>query len=263
MNGQLPGPLLDDGPNLTDCGWQCPKQNFHSDDDEQVGKLVRWDSTPNDDDISSTEMTIFNMTKSLAHNIPPLLNMALALFSVGSYLDINHTATQAYHLDHVSYRHECGGCIGVVPFIKLLHNPDDDRDVSPTLEPCISGLDTKSDLLIIVAAYMYLFVPNPNPESNNILRSRDDTPHIHTNNLTAERIQDAFVAAACLATDVWSQLKLYMAKDEMSSLPSWDMGVDQQVPEVSRAGVILISILLGLYLTSLLALLVYSAWTLP
>jgi hypothetical protein len=39
------------------------------------------------------------------------------------------------------------------------------------------------------------------------------------------------------------------------------MGADQQVPDISHAGVVLISVLLGTYLACMLGLSLYSAWT--
>ncbi|CAG8138077.1 unnamed protein product [Penicillium salamii] len=78
---------------------------------------------------------------------------------------------------------------------------------------------------------------------------------------SAKRIEDAFNAAAFIATDLWMQQAITGYIGETEGTLNWDLGVDQQVPDISKAGMILISILLGVYLFCILGLSLYVAWT--
>lgn len=68
-------------------------------------------------------------------------------------------------------------------------------------------------------------------------------------------VQNAFMAAAFLANDV--MMTFYR---EPTLEISYSMGADIQIPQISRAGIIFVSVLLGLDLFLLLALAVYGAW---
>ncbi|KAE8421448.1 hypothetical protein BDV36DRAFT_280754 [Aspergillus pseudocaelatus] len=73
---------------------------------------------------------------------------------------------------------------------------------------------------------------------------------------SSERIQNAFTSAAFLANDM-----LMMNNFQKQTIGiSYDMGADVQKPDISRGGIIFVSILLGLFLICLLALALYSAW---
>ena len=72
-----------------------------------------------------------------------------------------------------------------------------------------------------------------------------------------ERITNAFLAAAYLAIDVWMD-NPYRAS---SSSITFDLGADTDVPVISKTGMVLISILLGMDLTCLLGLAIYSSLT--
>ncbi|PGH12453.1 hypothetical protein AJ79_04289 [Helicocarpus griseus UAMH5409] len=260
MNGQLPSPILDNGPDR-DCGWQCPGQTFNDASDGSNWKLARRDTSNSSSDSDSSKALNTIMTMERRHKLSklPLFSTAMALFGPGSYLDIKHTSAEAYHQAPVK---EVGACIGIVPFIKLLHpiNKFTDPRVSQDLEPCISGTQAKDRLPSIVADYMYIFVAKESAESSN--RQFEEDSRVSTdrqNSPTIERIQNAFAAAAFLTTDMWHQQAVGEGSQSTADL-NWDMGVDQQIPALSLAGMILVSILLGLYLASLLALSVYSAW---
>lgn len=71
-------------------------------------------------------------------------------------------------------------------------------------------------------------------------------------------VTNAFQSAAFLANHAWMLNDLYSGR---SLSVSFDMGVDTQAPAISRAGLILISVLLGLYLVILLLLAVYATWS--
>lgn len=227
MNGELPGPLLDDGPEAH-CGQQCSEQFYRFDDRldrRYLESSNRTDPTPN------------NAPSSLSYsmNKGPLLSTALALFGAGSYLDIHHTVTETYQSDS---KDEWGGCIDMVPFSALLQKDASDMPTG-SVTPCVSGYDSKVDQLGIVADYLWLFAA-------------------HTENFypSAERIQEIFASSAFLAVDIWSGTT-YDATATVLAEP----GTDLQIPHISTAGINLISILLGIYLTCLLTLSLYTAYT--
>lgn len=223
MNGHLPGPLLDDDPE-PHCGQQCPDQYFEPIGPDSVTRDVF------DDPIPSYPY------RSLAYimNKGPLVSIALALFGPGSYLDIRRTVIEAYQ--HRS--EDFIGCVAIVPIMDLLTAPHEDAfQVSESLGPCVDS--THLDLFDILSSYIWLFAAS----SGNNLPS-------------AERIQDALTASAFLAVDIWFGSTLG-AELFVSNKPSDDL----QIPFISPAGVVLVSVVLGIYLTFMLALSVYSAWT--
>ena len=177
-------------------------------------------------------------------NKGPLYYIATALFGEGSFADIQHTVLAAYANSGIVG----SGCIGIIPFIPLLDDPFSAFEVSPG-EPCLTGYslshpehrDPEFDdnvLHGIAADYFFLFSGHP------------------TVGPTRERVQNAFASAAFLATDVFAP------NSQVSNTISisYDMGADIQIPQISRAGIIFVSVLLGLDLACLLALSLYSAW---
>jgi MYXO-CTERM domain-containing protein len=92
----------------------------------------------------------------------------------------------------------------------------------------------------MVKHYLYLFVKNA-----------ADLPD-------GQVIENAFTAAAFLANEAWFLNDYY---GDLRLTVSYDFGADTNVPEMSRAGMIIISILLGLDLVCLFGLALYSvAW---
>lgn len=236
-NGQLPGPLLTNTPDFASSPLGMNQFYPHH---SNLINLPR--SAPN-----SSEAAVANMTYYAMRDMSkgPLLSTALALFGAGSYLDIHRTVAEGYAGGSLS---AWGSCVDVVPFIKLLRSPDPNgrgggRSVSETLDPCVSAWDSTYYQPKIVASYIWLFAPFEREKS--------------LAHPPSKRIQDAFTAAAFIAVDVWAQQP---ASESWVAL-WWDLGVDQQVPDMSRAGMIVVSLLMGLYLSCLLALAVYGAWT--
>ncbi|OKP10039.1 hypothetical protein PENSUB_4504 [Penicillium subrubescens] len=243
-NGQLPGPLLDDPDNGQEntCGAQCRLQSQTASNYQKkryfVGPVT-----------NSTEVALANLTESLSSVVSkgPLLFTTLALFTTGSYLDIEHTAAQAYHNGGPD---EWGGCIDIPPLVQLLHGEDDKR-VSLDIDPCIDGSNTKGHgLLKLVADYIWLFSAEEQAYYFNYIISP-----------SAKHIENAFTAAAFMAVDEWMQYGSTWSDLDTSGSLNWDLGVDQQVPSIPHAGVVLISILLALYLLCILGLSLYAAWT--
>lgn len=231
-NGQVPSPLIDHAPFKNATGVYMRSRR---------------------DLANTTTWNILNATNDLRHNANkgPLLSIAVALFGEGSFVDIQHTKIASYINSGIDY----GGCISLIPFLSLLHD-DASYEVSRTFEPCLTtyGFITETDdpraeesnqirLQALVAGYFFLF-------SGNTFSGP-----------SAERVENAFASAAFLANDVSMTNSVY----DQSIGVSYDMGADQQVPHISRPGIIFVSVLLGLYLLCLFALALYSAcirrWT--
>lgn len=133
--------------------------------------------------------------------------------------------------------------------VQLLHGEDDNR-VSLEIDPCIDGANTKGPgLLKLVADYIWLFSSEERSYYDNVISP------------SAKHIENAFTAAAFMAVDEWMQYASVFGDWDTSGSLNWDLGVDQQVPSISQAGVVLISILLALYLLCILGLSLYAAWT--
>ncbi|RLL93255.1 hypothetical protein CFD26_101534 [Aspergillus turcosus] len=222
-NGQAPGPFIDESP------FGRSPRNF----------------TPRDLD-SDTAWTTLNATLNVmnAGNKGPLLYIAMALFGEGSFADVQHTVLAAYANSGISY----GGCIDIIPFVQLLDDPNSSFKASPG-NPCLTGSgltgNTTRDRVYdddtmhaIVAGYFFLFSGDP------------------TYGPTSERVQNAFASAAFLANDMFMTNNYHQQRIGIS----YDMGADVQIPHISRAGIIFVSVLLGLDLACLLALSLYSAW---
>ncbi|KAI6794324.1 hypothetical protein KC363_g5682 [Hortaea werneckii] len=72
-----------------------------------------------------------------------------------------------------------------------------------------------------------------------------------------DRITNAFLSAAYLALEAWMDHPDHTS----NSYITFDLGEDTDIPVISKTGVVLISVLLGLDLTCLLGLAIYSSLT--
>jgi hypothetical protein len=219
-NGQVPGPLLDAIPSSGSAG-------------ELTARSLENDTT----------WGILNATDKL---IPvglkgPLLNIAMALFGEASFVDVQHTALAAYGDSGTFY----SGCIGLAPLVSFLRTDLEESNLLPcvfvpyfnSLQPDYrEGYD--SEIQATVSMYFWLF---SGPDAAD-----------------PERVENAFASAAFLANDLLMTGDLYRGYGSIYT--SYDMGADQQIPHISRAGIIVVSALLGLDLACLLALALYSAW---
>jgi hypothetical protein len=220
-NGQVAGPLIEESP-------------FGNSTTNLITRDV-------DNDTAWRTLNATSKLTSVA-NKGPLLNIAMALFGESSFVDVQHTALAAYANSGIIY----GGCIDIVPMIALLGLT---VTGARAFTPCLTGYyitpgsdpsfreDNNISMHAIVAAYFWLFsgastAPSP------------------------EVVQNAFAAAAFLANDMFMTSNFYSQSIDIS----YDMGADQQIPHISRVGIILVSVLLGLDLACLLALALYSAW---
>ncbi|KAJ7720622.1 hypothetical protein B0H16DRAFT_1792651 [Mycena metata] len=228
MNGGVAGPLLAEDPTVRapgKCDVDCEPQTY-----PQFRR-----ATPN----TNSNEAVFNETYNLQTNPNkgPLLQNALALFGFGSFIDVrtralqmnsfgmdNATALQAYHSD------QCTG--GMVPFLPLLHDEFGQEQTVNPVDGCSHLLDSESadSAQLEMIYYLSSFVDNSNQA------------------FTGDLIANAFSAAAFLANQAW----MLSSVVEPGFLVNYDLGADMQVPVISLMGIIVVSVVLGLFLLLLL-----------
>ena len=182
---------------------------------------------------SNLTNTISNSTVALERvvNKGPLLTIAIALFGEESFISSRVSRPEAY-------LHREGAndikCIELAPCQGLLRDQDGNADTRNRISDCISNdAFNIDDLQYQLATFVISLYSN------------------------GERIKNAFEAAAFLANEAW----LLDNSISRSFSVHYDMGADSEVPVISIGGVIAVSILLVLYLSSLLAMAIYSART--
>ncbi|KAF7329887.1 hypothetical protein MKEN_00252400 [Mycena kentingensis (nom. inval.)] len=246
MNGEIAGSLRTEDPTVREpgkCYMDCEPQTFSSTFDNQTS--LSGITYP----ASVSNGTAFNATVSLQGNPNkgPLLFTALALFGLGSYVDVRVRSleTNLFPISNetaaVLYR--SGQCIGRnVPFMPLLRDYLGQSQISNSVDGCEQTItpDPANNARLELAHYLSSFVYN----------SHDGW--------RGERIQNAFTAAAFLANEAWF---LEGAGDGQLSV-SYDLGADAQIPVISLTGIIVVSVVLGLFILVLLAAAIY-AWLTP
>ncbi|KAI0160672.1 hypothetical protein GGR57DRAFT_499352 [Xylariaceae sp. FL1272] len=263
MNNGIAGPLLADGPE--DCGslckdqlpydssgrWGWPPRSF-----ENTDRIDRreWDSerslSPREDWDDDKDAYISNQW-----NKGPLLLTTLALFGNGSFID-TRPVLSSYQRDlyydqnstsapwYEAGRPRKNYCQDLAPFTFLLRDTDGYGSWETSLDPCVSVLDSTAESLQVgsIMDFLWQFVPSAEDGFGE----------------AAERIQNAFSAAAFMAGEVW------MSQPAASSRADWlriyaDLGSDAdiRVPVISLAGEIVVSILLGLYILGIIPVALY------
>ncbi|KAI0168750.1 hypothetical protein BJ166DRAFT_463050, partial [Pestalotiopsis sp. NC0098] len=232
-NGELPGPLLEDPDNL--CGSSCKDQGTI-----RENKLKpRAAATDSGTAVNATSGVLSNYKKG------PLLTMAMALFGIGSFLDVVDDLA-AYREAHREVDLEAKGeCITTVPFLQLTRTVENDNtdlsDKFPFLDPCLEFQATATT-------------------------ETTDITGVDATNLAAEYlwiIVNALEAAAFITNEVWMVDDPRITSRHLTV--NSDMGEDTQKPGISDVGIAIVSILLLLDLFCLAALALYSArvprWT--
>lgn len=231
MNDGMPGPLLGNNPD-NHCKADCEPQDYGE------SMIYNHNVTSHATLNSSASHSAANVTANLLYNVNkgPLLTIALALFGVGSFIDTRE-GYEAY-ISTISDENVPPMCLDLVPFLPLLRDFLDQYSVWNSLDPCLRYEGsrfwyTPGD----VASYLWAFVFNDYDEYHG------------------ERIQNAFSGAAFLANEAW------MTQNPSSTglAVSYDLGADTEVPVISRAGIVVISTLLGLYLLGVLSMALYAA----
>ncbi|KAJ7711722.1 hypothetical protein B0H16DRAFT_1437587 [Mycena metata] len=239
MNGGIPGPLLADDPTVRapgKCDVDCEPQTFLED--------ISRRATPN----TNSNEAVFNETFNLQYNVNkgPLLQNALALFGFGSFIDVRtrEMQTNSFGIDNATalqaYRsYQCTG--GMVPFLPLLRSEFGQEQIGNPVDGCSRLLDSEpaTSAQLEIMYYLSSFVSNT-----------DDA-------FPGERIANAFSAAAFLANQAWM---LTVVDGQLTV--NYDLGADMQVPVLSLRGIIVVSVVLGLFLLALLGVALY-AWRTP
>ncbi|KAM3421503.1 hypothetical protein BST61_g1895 [Cercospora zeina] len=237
MNGQLPGRLLDDDPTLH-CGRDCILQGDSPGEPiyDQNNTLRRRDEVQESNGTYKIDDQSFAL--STVKKKGPLLTIAMALFGQSSWIADRAQHPEIYVNKNVTAT--SASCTERVPFAGLLTSMDDDYSNDATdynsMVRCVSNNawhfgHLQDDLRI----YVQMFI---GPET------RDDNrgPSYET------KLENAFEAAAFLANERW-----LTAPSRATLTVKYDAGAPLQVPHISRAGMIFISVLLSIYLVSLLA----------
>ncbi|KAJ7441120.1 hypothetical protein FB451DRAFT_1441581 [Mycena latifolia] len=240
MNGGIAGPLLAEDPTVRapgKCDLDCETQTF----DDLLSKSRR--ATPS----TNSNGTAFNATHNLENNVNkgPLLQTALALFGLGSFIDARTRALQSnsFGMDNTTalqlYRSsQCTG--GMVPFLPLLRDQLGQEQVGNPIDGCSRQLtsDPADSAHLEIMYYLSSFVYNT------------------YDGFSGERITNAFSAAAFLANQAWM-----LSAFDGQLMVQYDLGVDMQVPVLSLTGIIVVSVVLGLFLLVLLGVALYAWWT--
>lgn len=162
-------------------------------------------------------------------NRGPLLTIAMALFDRPSFIATGVRLPEAYGAPGDPARYS-NTCVDFTPLGRLL---------GLDYIYCISNADATYGLGI--DSLMINFIMNFQ--------------------LKSEILSKAFTSAAFLANHVWLTHTLDNRQDQSSLAVSFDMGADSQIPTISRGGIIAVSVVMGLFLATLLALVAYSLWT--
>jgi hypothetical protein len=241
MNGGIAGPLLAEDPTIRapgKCDLDCETQTL--DDFSSKSRRATPSTNPNG--------TAFNATHNLENNVNkgPLLQTALALFGLGSFIDVRTRALQSnsFGMDNTTafqlYRSgQCTG--GMVPFLPLLRDEIGQGQVGNPIDGCSRQLTPEPADSAQLETMYYL--------SSFVFNTYDG--------FAGERITNAFSAAAFLANQAWM-----LSAFDGRLMVQYDLGADMQVPVLSLTGIIVVSVLLGLFLLVLLGVAVY-AWRTP
>lgn len=257
-NGELPGPLLENPDSL--CGSSCKDQG-----PIRENKLKpRAAATDSGTVVNATSGVLSNYKKG------PLLTMTMALFGIGSFLDVVDDLA-AYREAHREVDLEAKGeCITTVPFLQLTRTVEtefaDLSDKFPFLDPCLEFQATATtetidvtgvDATNLAAEYLWMFLYN---DATGVAQSSNYDPVGDSN---GTRIVNALEAAAFITNEVWMVDDPRITSRQLTV--NSDMGEDTQKPGISDVGIAIVSILLLVDLFCLAALALYSArvprWT--
>jgi hypothetical protein len=172
-------------------------------------------------------------------NKGPLLTIAMALFGEGSFIQDRLTNPQAYTYREEDNRDRGNAtCLNLTPMGLLLADDSITRECTSTSD---GGVGVNSSALGREIA-----------DLTSIFFDHD-----------IERLSNAFTAAAFLANKAWMESNIDITLKRLNI--AFDMGHDTQIPTISRTGLILVSLLLGLDILILFPLAAYAAgvprWT--
>ncbi|KAK7007421.1 hypothetical protein R3P38DRAFT_3281712 [Favolaschia claudopus] len=232
MNGGINGPILVDDP-ANYCDLSCEPQGSIPDSIYDHNITAR--ATPSSGSASDAAAQLLH-----TRNKGPLLTIAVALFGLGSFID-QAQSYQAYFATANTHNGSDSSilCLNEVPFMPLLRDPEDHTGITTGVDPCVRYTDDPSSASLNVAQYLWSFV------------------YTSGDGFAGERIQNTFTSAAFLANEAW-MMSLDPAAGRLGV--TYDYGADTQIPVISTKAIILLSALLGVFLSSLLALAIYGTW---
>lgn len=233
FNGELPGPLLEKDP------W--PSWDSFGQSPPLAGHYRR------DINNDSAGMSNSSVILQTVRNKGPLLNIAMALFGENSYI-----ANRFQHPDI---------------FLSGETNTDIwneiDRGANPALfVPVCVDQQPLMGLLMGPTNYTMAVeyggcILNNNNQDDTLQQQVEAWILSLYNGFNVETITNAFEAAAFLANEAW----LVKGAGFGTLTVSYDLGRDTNVPMISKGGIIVVSILLSVFLVTLLALAIYSTQT--
>jgi hypothetical protein len=244
-NKRVAGPLLDKDPFMNgDCGHDCVNG---TNKDLSPFDPNRWAPQKRED----TNNTYDPVELERIQNKGPLLTTAMALFGRGSFIQTRLANPEAYAGMPYPYPDgkrekviDAGKACGYLrPMGALFLDPD-------TTGSPITGDKSRGSCIF-------------NADSVEGEGLRDEVARwlrLFTNYTDPDRLTNGFTAAAFFANQNWLLNQAQSAGDSPLTV-YYDEGMEIQAPEISMAGIIAMSVLLGLYLAMLLALAVYAAWT--
>ncbi|OQE47016.1 hypothetical protein PENCOP_c001G08026 [Penicillium coprophilum] len=222
MNNGVPGPLIDQDP-VKLCDQHCVDQDSVQSYPSEGGYRRR------DEDTASSPLKTASLSPISTQKKGPLLAAAMAAFGPGSFVDTFVATSAALEKDgkvtddmpsNMRYT-----CIANVPLTNLLG----DSSLG-----CIYAGDSGNGTWY--------------PAGSKIAQ------WIHQFQQETDSISNAFTAAAFLA----NQEYLFSQRGRWFVIQ--DLGTDMDLPSISTAGIITVSILMGLYLVPLLALSLYAGY---
>ncbi|KAF8809808.1 hypothetical protein BYT27DRAFT_7187068 [Phlegmacium glaucopus] len=234
MNGQLPGPLLDDDPShYCDSDRDCIHQvdDLHPIGDYNLtsrSPLAGGARPPSRGPLLTTAIALFGGGSFIADRVT---NPEIYINNITESVDINNV-TESPYLE----------CIDQAPLVGLLGDFLGQSDITTIagnmLDPCVLRINANDGNSIQQTIVKFI----------NTLYDDD---------YDGERIKNAFESAAFLANEALLKHGALFPTFAVS----YDAGADTVVPAISRAGIILISLLLAVDLLSLVAMALYSAQT--
>lgn len=196
----------------------------------------------------------------LVRNKGPLLTTALALFGPNSWLDLANRYPDIYTHRNVSYDNYTKFCIDLAPLSRILSSRTLNTGVGDgtfqfpgyDINSCIIPSDPgekEVSSAVIVGSWLNNF---------RLSVSKTNNADLENDPVTARAdLENAFTIAAYLANMAWISGGSYLGN---SLTVNYDIGVDTQKPAISLAGLIILSVLVGLDLVGLLATAIYASW---
>ena len=235
MNGNTPGPLLATDPNEL-CDDMCQSQGipYYAED-------IYDHNDPHGFEGGLKKRTTANVnTVDTLRNKGPLLTIAIALFGEGSFVD-DRLMNPSKYITANNTGLPNGTCTDLGPLRHLYDGSQGYLDLNSINNPgktrCLTNdaIATEADLEAQILDWLSIFTAED-----------------------SKQLEKAFNAAAFLATQAWMQ---YQAGSGWTLTVSYELGTDTQVPVISRAGMVLISALMAIFLLSLFALALYASLT--